>query len=456
MADAAKNLVIGPAKKVNPKVKIVIKYPNWYEHFQGLGFNLEKEPAMFDGIYTGTETRDPTGNQHLQQYLGYNIVRYYENLKPGKDGGGWVDPGGSNNNLDRYAEQFWITLFAKAREVTMFDLRQLQLPVREAARTKWQGQQTSFDFDEMMQPVNLSGKTPAKPTTIARTAGITFEKVDAFLGKLGNPVGIKSYKPYHSNGEDFLQNYLGMIGLPMNMVPEFPYEDSLVLLTELAKYDPKIIDKIKGQLTQGKTVVITSGLLKALQGKGIDDIVELRYTDRKALVKDFSGNAHSEKAILIPQIMYYTNDSWEVVSALDGTNGWPILHQAKYSTGTLYVLTIPENFSDLYQLPADVLNRIRSVLSGQLKVSIEGPGNISLYLYDNNTMIIESFLPETVNVNVLVPKPYTTLTDLLTDEQMRVSTTTTTQAQPRSNRRGPERSSFAVSIKPHSYRVFKF
>ena len=70
MTDAAKNLVIGPAKAVNPKVKVVIKYPNWYEHFQGLGFNLETEPKMFDGIYTGTETRDAVMSaQHLQQYF---------------------------------------------------------------------------------------------------------------------------------------------------------------------------------------------------------------------------------------------------------------------------------------------------------------------------------------------------------------------------------------------------
>jgi hypothetical protein len=36
-------------------------------------------------------------------------------------------------------------------------------------------------------------------------AGYTFEKVDKFLGQLGNQIGIKSYKPYHSLGEDFLQ-----------------------------------------------------------------------------------------------------------------------------------------------------------------------------------------------------------------------------------------------------------
>jgi hypothetical protein len=96
---------------------------------------------------------------------------------------------------------------------------------------------------------------------------------------LGNPVGIKSYKPYHSIGEDFLQNYLGMIGLPMNMEPEFPAADSIILLTEEAKFDDKIVDKVKKQLTDGKTVVITSGLLRAIQDK-LNDIVELRYTEK--------------------------------------------------------------------------------------------------------------------------------------------------------------------------------
>ncbi|MGA9118042.1 MAG: hypothetical protein WB699_01640, partial [Bacteroidota bacterium] len=129
MTEAAQELVINPARAVNPKVKIVIKFPNWYEHFQGLGFNLQTEPELFDGIYTGTETRDPVRSaQHLQQYESYLIYRYFENIKPGGNGGGWVDPGGMAY-MDRYAEQLWMTLFAKAPEITLFDFRQLQRPI---------------------------------------------------------------------------------------------------------------------------------------------------------------------------------------------------------------------------------------------------------------------------------------------------------------------------------------
>ena len=83
MREAAENLVIKPAKAANPKVKMVIKFPNWYEHFQGLGYDLDREPKLFDGIYTGTETRDPViTDQHLQQYESYLIIRYFENIKP--------------------------------------------------------------------------------------------------------------------------------------------------------------------------------------------------------------------------------------------------------------------------------------------------------------------------------------------------------------------------------------
>lgn len=457
MTEAGKNLVVDPAKSVNPKVKMVIKYPNWYEHFQGLGFDLNRGPKLFDGIYTGTETRDAVMSaQHLQPYLGYNIIRYFTNIKPNGNGGGWVDPGGMKY-FDRYAEQLWITLFAKAKEQTLFDFRQLRMAIQPSYKAPWQGQHTSFDFDEMMLPVNRNGGIAAMPTTIARVAGYTFEKVDSFLGKLGNPVGIKSYRPYNAVGEDFLQNYLGMIGIPMDQYPTFP-DDSVILLTEEAKFDNTIVDKIKKQLKQGKTVIITSGLLRALQGKGIEDIAEIRYTDRKALVKDFAVGmrnlVHIEKPVLISQIQYLTNDSWEVVSGIDGDNGWPILHEADYSKGKLYVLVIPDNFSDLYNLPDEALNIIRKAFASKMKVSIEGPGKISLFVYDNNTCIVESFLDEATTVKIVTARPYKMLTEITTGEK---PTGTERPAQTRWNLPKNDGSNvFSISLKPHSFKVFKF
>ena len=400
MNDAGENLIMKPAKAVNPNVKIHIKYPNWYDDFQGLGFNLEDGPYIFDGVWTGTETRNPDGNQHLQNYEGYNIIRYLDNLRPGHNGGGWVDSGGVNSSADRLAEQLWLTMFAKAPELAWFDFRGLVgNTIKPEWKAPWQGQGTSFDWDEMMVPF----KKGVTPTTIARLVGYTMEKIDPIVAQLGNPLGIASYKCFHTPGDDFLQNYLGMIGLPMNELPYFPEDQKVVLLTEQAKSDPDLVKKIDAQLHRGGDVVITSGLLEAIPDK-IAQFVELTI-DGKVMVNDFGRNGKADKDILINQIGYYTNDSWEVISAGNplsgGTSGWPILHRGKYSKGNIYVLTIPDDFSDLYHYPVAALNQIRTVLGRDLKVRLEGPAKVSLFVYDNDKAIVESFLDETVTVKLV-------------------------------------------------------
>lgn len=423
MDEAGRSLVMAPARAVNPNVKVTIKYPNWYDHFQNLGFNLETQPKYFDKVYTGTETRDAVySNQHLQPYHGYSIVRYFDNIKPGGNAGGWVDTGGMRT-LDRYAEQLWLTLFAKAPEITLFDIRQIYQPVRK------------------------DDGTLAPDSEVTRVAGYVFEQVDGFLGKLGKPVGVKSYKPYHSSGEDFLPSYLGMAGIPMDIVPEFPEDAKTVLLTAQAAYDPKIVAKMKKHLTAGKNVVITSGLLKALQGKGIEDIVELEYTGKTVASRDFYGrgvNARSETEILLPEIRYATNDAWEVISALTSpsrTTGTPLLLQAKYSNANLFVLTIPQAQGDLYSLPAEAWGAIRNVLARDLFVSLEGPAMLSLFAYDNNTFIVESFRETFGLVRILTDKKITKLKDLTSGQSM--------TGQPRG-----DRMVFETFVRPGAYRVF--
>jgi hypothetical protein len=456
MTKAAKELIIDPAKAVNPKIKVVVKYPNWYDHFQGCGFNLETEPKLFDGIYTGTETRDPSSNQHLQQYLGYEVFRYFNNLKPGKNGGGWVDPGGMMY-MDRYAEQLWLTLFSKAPEITLFDFRQLQRPLLKTDRAAWQSTDVcSFNYDEMMKPIpDKSGKM-VQPTTIARAAGYTFETIDKFIGQLGNPVGVKTYKPIHSVGEDFLPNYLGMIGIPMDIVPVFPENEPIVLLTEQAKFDPEIISKIKKQLNSGKDIMVTSGFLKAMQDKGLNDIVELRIGNEKASVREFAAgwgpHLFTDQEMIIPEIRYITNDSWEVVSAFDQTNGWPIVHRADYTKGKFYVLTIPDNVIDLYKLPVDVLSRIKEILTPAMPALLEAPGYTSLFVYDNNTVIVESFTNEKQQVKLRLAEGFTKARDLISGKEISGEKKDYFQGWKK-----PPLSKMVVNLelKPHSYLVLQ-
>ncbi len=454
MTEAARELVLAPARAANPNVKVIVKYPNWYEHFQGLGFNLETEPPLFDGLYTGTETRDPIrGNQHFQPYHGYSIFRYFENIKPGHNDGGWVDTGGMTY-LDRYIEQFWLTLFAKAPELTLFDFRQLQYVLKPSLRAPWQGAgNTSFNFDAMIAPLCQDGAWPEE-TTLAPAVGYALAHVDDVLGELGEPQGVACYRPYHATGEDFLHSYLGMLGIPIDLRPDFPAEAETILLTESAKFDADIVRKIKAHVATGKTVVVTSGLYRALQDCGIRDIVELEVTDRKASVQDYYINrfkvCHGDSLVLIPHMTYLTNDSWEIVSGVSRTTGHPLFHYASYGDGQFFVLTVPDNFDDLYNIPVDVWSTIRRVLLHDLDVRVNGPAQVMLFVYDNDTFIVESFLPEPVAVQVVVDDNVNALHDLQS------SAVLADKHDILDWRRQPTGEvSFDVTLPPHSYRVFR-
>ena len=457
MTEAGRDLVLKPAKKVNPQIKVIIKYPNWYDHFQGLGFNLEEGPQLFDGIWTGTETRDPAGNQHLQNYLSYNIIRYFDNLRPGYNGGGWVDVGGLNMGMDRYAEQLHLTMLAKAPEIILFAYHQLlDVKLSPKYRTPWQGMGTSFNYDEVPAPIRLEDGSLVEPTTMARIAGVVLKQTDKLIHKLGNPVGIKSYKPFHAAGDDFLQNYLGMIGLPMDMRPVFPEDQQVVLLTAQAAQDTEIMAKIKRQLQSGRDVVVTSSLLKAIPEK-LTEVAELRCTDLKALVNDFGRYGQSGRDLLIPQVQYYTNDAWEMVSAgrplTGGVSGYPILLRAPYATGNLYVLTIPDDMGNLYDFPANALNEIRRIMSKDIGVCLEAPSKVGLFVYDNKTLVVENFNDEPVEVRIVTGDKVMKLESL---EDGTVLGPLPAGPVIQTRRPVTPKNSFRLLLLPHSYKAFRY
>jgi len=455
MDEVAKNLVVNPARSVNPKVKVTIKFPNWYPHFPGLGFDLDEEPEIFNSIYTGTETRDPVStDQELQQYESYQIFRYFENIKPGGNLGGWVDTY-DIRYIDRYGEQLWDTMLSKAPEITLFNWDALLRPAVPGDRDAWKSLDTTFNYDAMVAWHKASG-VPGPPD-MATAAGYSLEKVDPIVGQLGRPIGLKSYKPYQSSGEDYLHNYLGMIGIPIDLYPNFPTDADIVLLTESAKFDPQIVDKIKAQLRAGKNVVITSGLLHALQGHGTRDIVEMHETDQVLDVNKYwgafgpgGGNDLGEsKSILVPRISFLTNDAWPVVRATANGYAAPLLLMDRYSKGMLIILTIPENFNDLYSLPQPVLTALRSYLLQDFPVQLDAPSQVSLFVYDNNRFVVESFrdAPITVTVSVLGTPP----------RMRNIATGATIYGEPVTTRpKGQmpltaKRTSFTLTIMPHSF-----
>ncbi len=454
MDEVSRDLIADAARKVNPKVKIIIKFPNWYPSFQGNGYDLAVEPTIFSGIYTGTETRDPViTDQQLQQYESYEIVRYFDNVAPGRNGGGWVDTF-SIRYVDRYAEQLWDTMLAKAPQIMLFEYSNLLLPAQPGDRGAWTDMHTSFDYQAWW---------PHSTPDFAAVAGKALNEVDQVIGKLGNPVGVAVYRPLNSTGEDYLANYLGEIGIPVEMVPHFPTQAKTVLLTAAAAHDPNILAEIKAHLMAGGNVVITTGLLKKMSEQ-IAQICELRVPGNQLLPTEYWGaygagngaNLGTSDPLMVPEVDYFTNDAWPLVRGTANGHGAPLLLMDRYGKGVLYALTIPDNFNDLYRLPRGVLTALRGYIGGELPETMDAPSQVSLMEYDNKTFVVQSFRDKPIVVTVWVKGTANEIRNLVTGEMVQASSPQTA-AHPGEYRGIPgteQRTSFQIKVQPHSFVAF--
>ena len=405
----SRNLILKPAQAVNPKVRVIIKFPNFYPSFQGMGFDLVNEPKIFPEIWTGDETRyAPTTDQQLLPYESYEIFRYFENIAPGRNGGGWVDPI-AMHDLDRYAEQLWDTILAKAPAINLFEYTNLLEIATPKNRAAWQYLPTTFNYLQMLKECcGVPGTPGAKYPRLANVAAYALGKVDRIAGALGQPVGLATYRPLDSSGEDFLPEMLGMVGIPIEMYPSWPHA-STVLLTEAARRDPHIVSEIAAHLRAGDHVIITSGLLRALQHRDFDQITDMRVTHLIAAptryVEGFGFGAGvpigRSRPILFPLIHFYTNEDWAVVRGLDDQGGVPLLLMDHYGKGELYVLNVPEEQNEFYSLPARVLDALRYFITQGEPVRLEGPAGVSLFEYANGTFVVESYLNHPVAVRVI-------------------------------------------------------
>jgi hypothetical protein len=467
MDEVSKDLIIDPAKAVNPKVRVIIKYPNWYESFQGLGYDLAVQPKLFDAIYTGTETRYAEGGQRLQSYQSFLQTQYFNNIKPGGNQGGWIDGGGDA----RYAEQFWDTFFAKVPEIMLFNSIQIMRRLGSGDGEP----DPNATLANLMAPIPQPDGSSYTPNMVARTAGYSAELLDRFLGKLGRPIGVATYKPCNSVGEAYLPNYLGMVGVPIDLVPDFPAHASTLLLTAASRYDKDLVAKTKKYVQAGGRAIATTGLIEALGDKGFQDIAEIEVTGHRVVATRFGGGrgafggpraggmgaaadapAEADLNMALPQVRHFENDTWMSVNFNTAASGYAMVVSAAYGKGTFYVLAVPDDFADLYRLPRTVLDQIRSLLGRDVFVGLSGPDHVSLFAYDNRTFIVQNFRSQPVSTRVSVTGA-TRIRDLVTDQTISGSQGNGGGGgrAGRGDFGGPGVTSFEVAVPGHSFQVFQ-
>jgi hypothetical protein len=238
LVQLSRHYILEAARKVNPKVKIIIKYPQWYDRFQDRGYDVARETADFDRIWVGTETRDYTDPRWggTAQFEGFFIMRWLGGVGGAKCGGGWFDPYGTTPAT--YLEQARQTILGGARESMLFCYGSLQ---------------------NGTGPENIQALRANLPELFATAKEVTQRR----------PAGIAAYKPTSSQpgNEQVVFDFVGMIGLPLVPGHEFPTNAPAAFFSVHALKDPNFATELQAFIKSGKPVLLTDGLIKALGDK---------------------------------------------------------------------------------------------------------------------------------------------------------------------------------------------
>lgn len=374
MYEVSEKYMIAPARAENPNVKITIKYPNWMESYQETGYDPLSQRKIFDAIYTGTETRDPRHqDQHLPRYLSFSLMRYMEEMFPDKNGGGWFD-NFDCQLIDYYLEQAYLTAFSKPKELMMFCFQSL--------------------YDSIYMP----------------SLGFQLDKLDSLLDKLGAPIGVPCYIPNASQGEDNIQDHLGQNGFPIVTTPFFPENAPTIFLTAASAYDKDIVDKLEDYLVKGGKAIVTNGFVLAALPLGLERITSIRFRNRFVNVSEYimEGSRHwtsvrGAKEVGFPIIEFRNNATWAALAkGLRNEESYTLLCEDTYGKGKMMTLVVPDSFTDIRDLPKEVLSRMRKEFDVN-GIWLEGEPNVSLFTYDNDSFVLYNYVTSWANdTDVLV------------------------------------------------------
>jgi hypothetical protein len=238
MVRLSRERVLGAAKRVNPKARLIIKYPQWYDAFHERGYDVVRETADFDRIWVGTETRDYQDKKWggTVSYEAYFIMRWLGGIGGQKCGGGWYDWLGTTERT--YLEQARQTVLAGARESLLFCYSGLQ---------------------GTTGPRNIEALRAAIPELLEVAKEIRRREI----------IGLAAYKPpnSHPENEKRVFDFVGMLGLPLVPCHEFPTNAPAAFFSIHALKDDQFAPQLTDFIKAGKPVLLTDGLAQHLTNK---------------------------------------------------------------------------------------------------------------------------------------------------------------------------------------------
>ncbi len=335
LVEVARKHIIEPAREVNPRVQLIIKYPQWYDSFHDNGYEIVRETEMFDTIWVGTETRDPDNQEWggKAQYEAYFIMRWLSKVGGEKTGGGWFDPYGTTEHT--YLEQARQTVLAGAKEAMLFCYGSL-----------------------------LEGTGPENIKALRKEIPQLFELAELIKNK---PIrGIHAPKPPNSpaDGDQYIYDFIGMLGLPLVPDDEVRSDVQAAFLSYHSLKDDKLEEKLKTLAEKKIPILATSNL-------------------KNNLPEDLQASLNEALVLEVPA------DKWDLMNLREGQlhaiqeamlQPFQITFKAP-SRIALYLyeddLTVIENFND-----TEVTVQYKNNASGNSGVSVTSQGSVSMRMVD--------------------------------------------------------------------------
>lgn len=337
LADVAERCIIKPAIEANPNIRLIEKFPQWYDRFQLFGYNAVAGSRSFDRIWVGTETRNPNTPRfgYVMPTEGYINYRWLATIAQNKIGGGWFDFGDCAPGP--YLMQAYQTVLAGAKEIILFETGRL------------------IETNECIEPF--------------------LQRRDALfaLGQIladRAPQGMYAYKPVNSNGSDakgaanlYIFDYLATLGLAPLPTAKVPEDAKIVFLARQAADDPEIAAKVKSWLQKSVKIIATPDFLNS-----VNDPTFPKIQDRNSLPR-FSVRQTNSGAIGILNLETFRHEEF----APDRE------------------MFLPPRPLEVSQWTKTEVNPIRAEVLSLWGIELDAPNLVGVYLFDGDILVLANF-----------------------------------------------------------------
>ncbi|MCC7376880.1 MAG: hypothetical protein IT581_19635 [Verrucomicrobiales bacterium] len=365
-------IIVAPARAARPDVRLILKFPQWYDRFHLFGYDPARMMEPFDAIWVGTEVRNPLTRRmgFVQPTEGYINFRWLRSVGGKKVVGAWFDH--IECSAQNFIDQAFLSVLAGASELTLFHLGDL--------------------VDGHPGDAALAAQLPELRQLSANVRSHQLR-------------GIPYYKPPGSDpGENlYLMDYLAMAGWPIVPVAEFPYRASSLVLAAPAAADPTILDKLESALKSGAVVTVTPAFIR-IAGPRASNLAGLAApptdsagTSREVRLRGRRKTLTLDAPLDIDASVSPGEARATLAGASDG-HSIPLLTTRRVGRGRLQVLNLrtfsEQDFRDagewllaprplgISTLPASVANILRQDALHAIGTRFEAPAGVALHLFE--------------------------------------------------------------------------